>query len=237
MAKLIHMISGPRNMSTAIMYAFDSRMDTIGVDEPFYARYLSLTNIDHPGRAEILASQSHDHVVIIEQIEALKSSDHNVLIKNMAHHIINIELREIPADHTILLMRDPAKLIHSYSKVREQITLDDIGIVQTYKLWQSLEASGADYIIVDSDDLLSAPRVMFQKICQAIDIDMDEQMLQWQAGPRAIDGIWAKYWYDNVHRSTGIKARPTTTKLVAEKYRLLYDEAMPYYEQLQSHKL
>ena len=52
------MWSGPRNLSTAMMYAFGNRADFAAWDEPFYAAYLKATGIDHPMRDEILSSQA-----------------------------------------------------------------------------------------------------------------------------------------------------------------------------------
>src|SRR5262249_43039242 len=52
------MWSGPRNISTALMRSFGSRGDTLVVDEPFYAYYLTVTGLPHPGRDEVIASQS-----------------------------------------------------------------------------------------------------------------------------------------------------------------------------------
>ncbi|HAW46218.1 MAG TPA: sulfotransferase family protein, partial [Roseovarius sp.] len=46
----IAMWSGPRNLSTAMMYAFAARGDCAVVDEPFYAAYLAKTGLDHPMR-------------------------------------------------------------------------------------------------------------------------------------------------------------------------------------------
>ena len=53
----VGMWSGPRNISTAMMRAFENRVDTIVVDEPLYAAYLARTGIDHPARDEVIASQ------------------------------------------------------------------------------------------------------------------------------------------------------------------------------------
>ncbi|MFT7137273.1 MAG: hypothetical protein ACI80I_003285, partial [Akkermansiaceae bacterium] len=52
----IAMWSGPRNLSTAMMYSFGNRADFSVMDEPFYAAYLTATGEDHPMRAEILAA-------------------------------------------------------------------------------------------------------------------------------------------------------------------------------------
>ena len=56
----INLISGPRNISTALMYSFASRSDTMVVDEPMYAYYLSQVDIDHPGQDEIMKALPKD---------------------------------------------------------------------------------------------------------------------------------------------------------------------------------
>ena len=56
----IAMWSGPRNLSTAMMYSFGNRPDFAVVDEPFYSAYLAETGLNHPMREDILASQSTD---------------------------------------------------------------------------------------------------------------------------------------------------------------------------------
>ena len=53
----VAMWSGPRNISTAMMRAWENRPDTVVVDEPLYAAYLFRTGLDHPGRDEVLAAQ------------------------------------------------------------------------------------------------------------------------------------------------------------------------------------
>ena len=43
------MWSGPRNISTALMRAWENRPDCAVWDEPLYGYYLNATGIDHPG--------------------------------------------------------------------------------------------------------------------------------------------------------------------------------------------
>ncbi|MDP9438778.1 MAG: sulfotransferase family protein, partial [Actinomycetota bacterium] len=52
--------SGPRNVSTALMYAFRQRPDTLVVDEPLYGHYLKVTQAPHPGDDEVLAAMDTD---------------------------------------------------------------------------------------------------------------------------------------------------------------------------------
>ena len=66
--KIINLISGPRNLSTALMYSFSRRPDTKVIDEPFYAHYLDTTGINHPGREETLNSMSSDINEVLKNI-------------------------------------------------------------------------------------------------------------------------------------------------------------------------
>jgi hypothetical protein len=54
------MWSGPRNLSTAMMYAFGTRPDFAAWDEPFYAAYLAATGLDHPMKEEVIAAGETD---------------------------------------------------------------------------------------------------------------------------------------------------------------------------------
>ena len=61
------MWSGPRNVSTAVMYSFAQRPDTAVIDEPLYGHYLRLTGAPHPGRDEVMAAMELDgHRVMAE---------------------------------------------------------------------------------------------------------------------------------------------------------------------------
>lgn len=51
------MWSGPRNLSTVMMYAYGNRADFRVLDAPFYGPYLRSTGLNHPMRAAILASR------------------------------------------------------------------------------------------------------------------------------------------------------------------------------------
>ena len=46
----VAMWSGPRNISTAMMRAWENRPDTWVVDEPLYGHYLTRVDVAHPGR-------------------------------------------------------------------------------------------------------------------------------------------------------------------------------------------
>ena len=63
----IAMWSGPRNISTAMMRAWENRADCTVWDEPLYGYYLHKTGIAHPGADEVIADQGTDWASIVKQ--------------------------------------------------------------------------------------------------------------------------------------------------------------------------
>lgn len=227
------MISGPRNLSTAIMYAFDNRKDTLSVDEPFYAHYLSThPKVKHPGRSDIINSQSTNASTVLEQVYTLAEDTPYLFIKNMAHHIEGFDLSWMHQMQNIFLIRNPERLINSFAKVIDNPTLKDIGLKKEYELYQHLKKQGKNSIVVDSGDLLNDPERILSKICDALQIKFTKEMLSWSAGSREIDGVWAPHWYGNVHKSTGFSPQKTSNEAMPKRYQSLLDEAMPYYQAL-----
>ena len=201
----IAMWSGPRNLSTAMMYSFGARSDFAVVDEPFYAAYLNLTGLEHPMRAEILASQDTDPNVVTSQITgSIPNEKPHFYQKHMTQHM----LPDVPRDWmqgftNIFLIRHPARVIASYAAKRENPTLKDIGFVQQAELFDEVKAAGGNPIVIDSHDIRDDPDKMLRKLCEAIKLDWDPAMLNWPAGGHADDGAWASHWYGSVWNSTG----------------------------------
>jgi len=226
------MWSGPRNISTAMMRSFDSRADTTVVDEPLYAHYLDATGIDHPGRSEILASQPRRWEDAVAGLLAV--SEKAVFYqKHMTHHLLPQIGREwLGSVSNAFLIRDPALVVASYSKVRGEPTLADLGYPQQVSIFRAYGGP-----VVDAADILRAPADVLPRLCAALDIPWDPAMLSWPSGPRDTDGVWAPHWYSAVIASTGFAAAPAGPPDVPAHLRGLVSEAAPLYEELAAHKL
>jgi len=232
MTKRIHLISGPRNISTALMYSFGNREDCTIIDEPLYANYLTVTGKSHPGRDETLKSQNSDYNTVYEDVMLKEYSTPFVFLKNMAHHLLEAKENDIAPFHNLFLIRDPAQLIQSFSKVIPNPTLLDIGLEEELKWYKIAQDNGFKATILDSNEVLKDPKVVLSKLCDSLDIPFDEAMLSWKAGPRKEDGVWAKYWYKSVHESTGFKKwEPSKPKLETHLIHL-YEKALPLYNTL-----
>jgi len=230
----INIWSSPRNISTAFMYAFAQRSDTSVVDEPLYAHYLTHTDTaaQHPGEAEILASQSTESEEVIKNVILGDYVTPVVLFKQMTHHLIALDRSFMKKTENVLLIRNPRAIIASYAKVVPNPSMQDVGMEMQYELMQQLQKWDKLTAIVDAKDLLLDPAGMLEKLCQWLSIPFDEKMLRWEAGARQEDGVWAKYWYANVHRSTGFQ--PYVEKMIDLPPRLekLAAACAPYYEKL-----
>jgi Sulfotransferase domain len=209
----VAMWSGPRNISTALMRAWENRPDTVVVDEPLYATYLARTGIDHPGRDAVIASQPTDLDEVVRSLHApLPEGVQVQYVKHMTHHLEDgSDLSWTRAFRNVLLIRDPAEVVASYVRSRESCEPADIGIVQQVRL---LEAWPDAPPVIDSGDFLRAPETYLRWLCAWLGIEFDDRMLSWPAGPRSSDGVWASYWYDAVLGSTGFEPwRPRTVDL------------------------
>lgn len=233
------MWSGPRNLSTAMMYAFGARRDFAVIDEPFYAAYLTRTGLNHPMRDEIIASQPADpEEVIANLLGPVPDGRPHFYQKHMSQHMIpGIPRAWIDDVTNIFLIRHPARVAASFSDKYDKPALADIGFVQQVELYDRLVASGAAPVVIDSGDIRSDPRTMLRRLCAAIDLPWDPAMLSWPRGGHPDDGVWAAHWYASVHASTGFAtAEGALPSLTGDRARLA-EAAMPYYERLSARKL
>jgi hypothetical protein len=228
--KTINLISGPRNISTALMYSFGQRTDTTVFDEPFYAIYLKKTGVNHPGRDEVLQHQSDNEREVRDMIAA--SSTPVAFVKNMAHHMEVLEEPIFPDSVNLFLIRNPRQIIASYAQVIESPVMRDIGIEYQYQLFQKLKAEKKNVIVIDSGLILENPLAVLEEVCAQCEIEFQPSMLHWKSGPKAYDGVWAKHWYTNVHNSTGFEKQNTSERMLPDDLKPLYEQAFSYYEKL-----
>lgn len=230
--KRICLWSSPRNISTALMYSFAQRDDTIVIDEPLYAHYLKTTNSDHPGKQEILNTQENDGEKVIDQIILADYNKPITFFKQMTHHLININYNFLSLTENIIFIRNPKQIIASYAQVRKEVSMNDIGIQMQWNLFNHLTTNKLSCIVLDSNELLKSPLNVLMQLCDRLNIKFEEAMLHWQAGAKPYDGVWAKYWYENVHQSTGFQKQKTSERELSSYLQPLCEECRVYYERL-----
>lgn len=207
----LHMFSGPRNISTTLMRSFGCRADMAAVDEPFYASYLAESGVNHPYRIETLAAQPNERIAVLDWIggplEAFDTPDADYLFcKHIAYHLPpNFTLDWLLDGRTFLLIRDPRRMVASYSQKFEDIEPIVDSFAAERRIYDFLAVEGRVPPIVDSADILRNPAAMLQALCDALSIPYTDEMLAWPEGPASFDGAWGPHWYDAVYASTGFK--------------------------------
>ena len=230
----VAMWSGPRNLSTAMMYAFAQRTGLDVVDEPFYAAYLRATELDHPMRGHILSTMETDPEIVADSLRNAVA----LYSKQMTHHMLGGFPRGwfASARHAFLI-RHPARVVASYAVKRERPTPDDLGFRQQAEIFDDVRGLGQEPVVVDSFDVRSDPEGTLRKLCAALDLEWQPGMLSWPKGGHPRDGVWAAHWYAAVHASTGFASAEGALPEVATELRHLVEDAMPHYERLAALKL
>ncbi len=234
------MWSGPRNISTAMMRAWENRDDCSVIDEPFYAHYLNETGADHPGRDEVIkAGETNWRRVAENLLGPIPQGKKIWYQKHMCHHLLpNMEHEWIYSLTNILLIRDPSEVVSSYLRTRNTVSAEDIGLPQQAKLFANLNARlGRPPIVIDAGDFLQNPAAHLRTLCETLEINFTERMLHWPPGPRASDGIWAPHWYHAVWQSTGFEKPRNTAFELSDSAMLIVEECREIYQNLREYRL
>ncbi len=239
----VAMWSGPRNISTALMRAFENRDDCAVVDEPLYGFYLSRTDVEHPGGSEIIASMDCDWRSVVDALcHHIPEPCSLYYQKHMTQHLLpEVELSFSDNLHNCFLIREPRRIIASYRRVRPDVSLEELGIPQQWQLFQRVaDKLGTAPPVLDSAQVLTDPERNIRALCAALGIDFSSRMLQWPMGGRASDGVWAPHWYAAVEKSTGFQPldeRPLASVEIPQQYEALCEEADRVYADLYQHAL
>ncbi len=237
----IAMWSGPRNISTAMMRAWENRPDTEVVDEPFYACYLTKTGVVHPMQPEVLAAQSSDWQTVIDT-ELRQTLSPNTKIqyqKHMTQHMVaEINHDWFSSLSHAFLIRHPADVVVSYGQKRGEVTAADIGFKRQKELFDlACQCATTPPPVIDSKTVLINPKAALSRLCEALSLPFHENMLSWPAGKRTSDGVWAPHWYQNVEQSTGFAPYTEKTPTLNVEQQRVVDECMPYYKAMLEHSI
>ncbi len=235
----VAMWSGPRNISTAIMRAFENRPDAVVVDEPLYASYLVRTGIEHPAREAVIASQPTDPAAVLAELSRPLPAGCRVhYAKHMAHHVARgSDLSWTLGFRNVLLIRDPAEVVASYVRSRESCKPQDIGLEQQRWLLELWDEQGIEVPIIDAGEFLRAPEAHLRWLCDWLQIPFSERMLSWPPGPRASDGVWAPHWYAAVWASTGFQPWRPRESALSEHDAAVAEACRPAYEAMHARRV
>jgi len=242
---IVAMWSGPRNISTAMMRAFENRPDTAVWDEPFYAHYLATTGSDHPMREAVIAAGLTDAAAVIDGcVTAPPGPNRHGNVPNVwfqkhmtVHMQPGIPLDWVAGARNFFLIRRPEAVLASYHDRRADPTAEDVGFARQAELFDIVtRLQGAPPPVIDSDAVLAAPERTLRALCEALSIPFDPAMLSWPPGGRETDGVWAAHWYASVETSRHF-APPRAPRPLPDHLAPLARACRPHYDALAAHTL
>jgi hypothetical protein len=157
----------------------------------------------------------------------------------MTHHLLpEVDRQWLDAVTNCFLIRDPREVILSYLRKQEDPTLEDLGFMQQADIFDLVcDRTKSIPPIVDAKEVLENPGRMLRLLCEAAGVEFEESMLSWPPGLRETDGIWARYWYDDVARSTSFQPYRPRSDEVPHHLRDIHERCRKCYEQLFQHRL
>lgn len=236
----IAMWSGPRNISTAMMRAWENRGDTAVWDEPLYAHYLDTTGIDHPMKQAIISAGETDWQKVVDlMLGPIPGNKAIFFQKHMTHHLLDhIDRNWMTKVAHCFLIRNPSEVLASYAKKRREVDLADIGIEQQAEIFNYVAGlSQQRPPVIDARDVLMAPAVVLSKLCERTGAPFTDKMLSWPAGPRVSDGVWGAHWYESVQTSTGFDNYEPKTIELNDNLTRLAEQAEPFYQLMYAHRI
>ena len=234
----VGMWSGPRNISTAMMRAFENRRDTVVVDEPLYAAYPRTDRHRSPGtragdrlaadrprrrhRGALGAASGRPPRPLRQAHGPPRRTRHGPQLDD--------RLSERAADPRPGRGRRLVRSLPGHLRARGH---------------RAAAAGVADRAVGRARPrcpdprrrrLPARPRSSSEEwLCDWLGIPFTERTLSWPPVPRDSDGVWAPHWYAAVWESTGFQPwRPRDTTELSEHDAGVAEACRPIYEALRA---
>ncbi|MGN7614502.1 hypothetical protein ACQZV8_20730 [Magnetococcales bacterium HHB-1] len=237
----IAMWSCPRSLSTALMRAWESRIDTTVWDEPLYPAYLHETGETPPHTKEIMATYETDWRAVIQQMcHGTKSQEQPIAYYKLIsyNYLESMGTAWLTDLKNAFLIRHPHDQILSLHAKGENVTTERTGLPRLYYIFQHVkQLTGSIPPVIDARDLQNQPEKTLKRLCEALEVSFDPAMLTWPDGERTTDGLWSRHWYDVVTQSKRfLPYKPKTTPM-PDTLKPVLKACQEIYQQLYTHRL
>uniref|UniRef100_K7LJM5 Branched-chain-amino-acid aminotransferase-like protein 1 n=1 Tax=Glycine max TaxID=3847 RepID=K7LJM5_SOYBN len=235
--EVIHLWSAPRSLSTTVMYSFAQRDDIEVLDEPLYANFLRVTAVHRPYKEELLSKMESDGNKVVKDIIYRPGNSKYRFCKHMSkQRILGLPEDLMKKGKRFILIRNPLDILPSFDEVVPP-SFFELGLAELVCIYNELCEIGKPPPVVDAAELQQDPEATLRALFNDLEIPFQPAMLNWEAGPKPIDGLWAPWWYKTVHKSTGFKEENKYPQPFPFSLYNLLEQSLPLYNMLRRHKL
>ncbi len=209
------------------MYSFAERSDTRVLDEPLFGHFLTHTGVERPSRKDVLATMPTERDAALASLLP-REQDDVLFLKHMANHLEGLSWGDVdgPRHAHVILTRHPDGVLPSYRAHIESPTMLDLGYAHQRDI--ATRAEGR-VTVVTAESLFEEPEATLKALCRVLDLPWQDGMLTWAVGGRAEDGVWAPFWYEGVHQSSGWEARSLKHGEVPKHLAILRESCLEHY--------
>ncbi|KAG4997520.1 hypothetical protein JHK82_028287 [Glycine max] len=233
--EVIHLWSAPRSLSTTVMYSFAQRDDIEVLDEPLYANFLRVTAVHRPYKEELLSKMESDGNKVVKDIIYRPGNSKYRFCKHMSkQRILGLPEDLMKKGKHFILIRNPLDILPSFDEVVPP-SFFELGLAELVCIYNELCEIGKPPPVVDAAELQQDPEATLRALCNDLEIPFQPAMLNWEAGPKPIDGLWAPWWYKTVHKSTGFKEENKYPQPFPFSLYNLLEQSLPLYNMLRRH--
>ncbi|XP_057721234.1 branched-chain-amino-acid aminotransferase-like protein 2 [Arachis stenosperma] len=233
--EVIHSWSAPRSLSTSTMYSFAQRDDIEVLDEPLYANFLRVTGLDRPYRKELLSKMESDGNKVVNDIIFGPGRKKYRYCKHIAkQRVPGLTNDLMKKGKHFILIRNPLDILPSFDKVVPP-SFFELGLAELLCIYNELRELGKSPPVIDAADLQQHPEATLRGLCDDLEIPFQPTMLSWEAGPKSIDGLWAPWWYESIHKSTGFNQAKRYPQTFPFSLYDLLEQSLPLYNMLRRH--
>ncbi|KAG5152068.1 hypothetical protein JHK84_028540 [Glycine max] len=233
--EVIHLWSAPRSLSTTVMYSFAQRDDIEVLDEPLYANFLRVTAVHRPYKEELLSKMESDGNKVVKDIIYRPGNSKYRFCKHMSkQRILGLPEDLMKKGKRFILIRNPLDILPSFDEVVPP-SFFELGLAELVCIYNELCEIGKPPPVVDAAELQQDPEATLRALFNDLEIPFQPAMLNWEAGPKPIDGLWAPWWYKTVHKSTGFKEENKYPQPFPFSLYNLLEQSLPLYNMLRRH--
>jgi hypothetical protein len=234
--RILMMWAAPRSRSTAFFRMMCERGDFSVLHEPF--SYLA-----EFGRVEVAGREVPDGAGLLCSLREL-STRGPLFVKDTTDE----RYPEVLADEAFLatdavhtmIIRHPAATIASYHALNPQVRRHQIGVEAQYEIFKAVwDATGEPPVVVESDDLITAPEATVRAYCARVGIPFRAEALAWQPANRP---EWkpSERWHADAGASSGFHQKQQTYGVDVASHPTLREylaHHLPFYEKLHAHRV